>query len=300
VKAAGFKGDMASGVDDALKILLDQMRVQKRKHNSINLVGIFSDDFKGDADLNSIKVMLGERIEINSVIPYDNYAKILEAPRAALNVVFEGFEYVGIYMEQKFGLPYVVVNFPYGIEGSKEFVRKVAAALDLTMDEHLGEMEKTTVKKLEMVYGYVHKLYGMPVAVRGDRVRAKGLRSFLQNELGMNAEVFSAGSADNAEDDFEKSVEESNAVIVFGSSYERGLADRLAVPLIRYTYPVFDSISIGNRSYAGFEGTVNLVEELVNVTMTANYRRDGMYGEGLPAKNSLVSDLTIAKSLRTG
>lgn len=278
VKAAGFKGNMASGVEDAMKILIDNMKPQKRKKNSINIVGIFSDDFKGDADLNSIKKLVGQNIEIISVMPYDSYGKILNAPEAELNVVFEGFEFVGKYMKEKFDIPYVVVNFPYGIEGSRDFAVTVANAFEMKVNDYLEEQERITMKKLEAIYGYIHKLYGMPVAVKGDSCRAPALKSFLESELGMNVEVFCTDSSDDYENSFEDSVQASNAVIVFGSSYERGLADALAIPLIRYTYPVFDSISIANRSYAGFEGIINLAEDIINASMAANYRRHGMYG----------------------
>lgn len=278
VKAAGFKGDMASGVEDAMKILIDHMEVKKKRKNSINLVGIFSDDFKSDADIDSIKKLLGKDVDINTVIPYDSYTKILGAPEAALNVVLKGFEHAGEQMKQKFGIPYIAVNFPYGIEGSRDFAMTVAENLKLKADDCMEAMEKKAVEKLEMAYGYIHKLYGMPVAVKGDCARAPALRGFLENELGMNVEVLDTGCSGNDRNGFEGLVEDSNSVIVFASSYERGLAERLDIPLIRYTYPVFDSISVGNRSYAGFEGTVNLVEDMVNAVMTANYRRDGMYG----------------------
>ncbi len=303
VKAAGFKGNMASGIQDAMKILVDQMDEKRRKENSINLIGMLSDDFRSDADLKAIRRLLGTNIELNSVIPYDDYAGMLNAPAASLNVIFEGFEAAGIQMERKFGIPYIVVNYPYGMEGSKDFAVKVADALKQGEMDFLRELEKETVGSLEMAYGYLHKLYGMPAAVSGDSARAKALKRFLENEMGMNVEAFrDVLNGDNASgacgmnarndtgrvrgmddrndmDGFERTLEKSNAVIVFGSSFERGIAEHLNIPLIRYTYPVFDSINIGNRSYAGFEGTVNLLEDMVNTSMTMKYRRNGMYGD---------------------
>ncbi len=278
LKAAGFKGDMASGVADAMKLLVDNMEEKERKEESVNIIGIFSDDFKGDADLESIKKLLGSGVKVNSVIPCDNYAGILNAPAAALNIVFEGFEETGAQMERRFGIPYVTVNYPYGIEGSRSFAAKVAGALGHGEADFLAGRERDAVKKLEPAYGYMHKLYGMPAAVSADRARAYGLKSFLENELGMNVEVFRDNSSGEREGGFEKALGGSGAVIVFGSSYERGISDELGIPLIRCAYPVFDSINIGNGCYAGLEGTVNLVEDIVNACMTMRYRRDGMYG----------------------
>lgn len=278
LKAAGFKGDMASGVDDAMGMLVGHMTEKKRKKDSVNIVGIFSDDYRSDADLNAIRRLLGEEIEINSVLPYDNYVRLLDAPAAELNVVFEGFEHTGALMEQKFGIPYAVVNYPYGIEGSKSFAGAVTEALGKKGGDCLKDLERRTVKRLEMAYGYVHKLYGMPAAVSGDRARAGALKAFLENELGMDVEAFRDGSSGDGTDGFGEALENSGCVIVFGSSYERETAENLGIPLIRYAYPVFDSISIGDRGYAGFDGTVNLAEDVVNAFMTMKYRRDGMYG----------------------
>jgi nitrogenase molybdenum-iron protein beta chain len=278
IKAAGFKGDMVSGITDAMKVLVDNMVGKDRRKNSVNIIGIFSDDFRVDADLKSIKRLLGGNIELNSVIPYDNYNEIISAPAAALNVVFEGFEHVGKHMEQRFGIPYVVVNYPYGIEGSKKFAAKVMDAIGYKDMDFIEKLEIHTVKKLEMAYGYVHRLYGMPVAVRGDYARANALKAFLQNELGMNVEVFRDNFYDGGQDEFEEAAGKSNSVFIFGSSFERRMADELNISLIRYTYPVFDSISIGDRSYAGFDGVINLIEDMANASMTMRYRRDGMYG----------------------
>lgn len=273
INAAGFKGDIYSGVEDVMKVIIDYMEVKYKNKNSINIIGFFSDDFKSNEDLDSIKKLLGKDIKINSIIPYDNYSNILNAAKAELNVVIEGFESIGRYMEERLGIPYVVVKFPYGIEGSKDFAIKVFNAMNLEVDDSIGEMEIRAIKNLERVYGYIHKLYGMPVVIRGDHSRGPALKKFLQGELGMNVDIFNDDS-----NNFEEVVEESDAVIIFGSSYERGIADKLSIPLIRYNYPIFDAISIGNRSYAGFEGTINLIEDIINSSMTANYRRDGMYG----------------------
>jgi len=272
INGAGFKGDIYSGVEDVLKAAVDKMNINDKIKNSINIIGLFSDDFKIDEDLKAIKKLLSKEIKINSIIPYDNINNILNAAKAELNVVIEGFEDIGRYMEEKLGIPYVVVKFPYGIEGSKAFATKVSCAMGIELDYFIKELELETVKKLERIYGYIHKLYGMPAAVKDDFSRGSALKEFLENELGMSVEVF------NNADSFEENVEASDSIIVFGSSYERGITDKLSIPLIRYSYPIFDFINIGTRSYAGFEGGINLIEDIINSVMTANYRRNGMYG----------------------
>ncbi len=38
-----------------------------------------------------------------------------------------------------------------------------------------------------------------------------------------------------------------------------------------------DSICIVKRGYAGFNGAINLIEDLTNSIMTGNFRREGLY-----------------------
>ena len=58
----------------------------------------------------------------------------------------------------------------------------------------------------------------------------------------------------------------SNSVMIFGSSFDRGLANELDIPFLQYTYPVFDKISISKSGYAGVEGMIFLFEDILNLT----------------------------------
>lgn len=277
VKAAGFKGDMMSGALDSLMLIINRMYKPKRKiKNSVNIMGIFSDDYRSDADIKAVKCLMGDGIYLNSVIPYDTYETILNAPEAQLNIVFRGFEPAGEYMEKKFGIPFVVVDYPYGIENSRNFIHKVYNTLGLEVKNNIFFKENDVLQKLEMVYDYIRKLYGMPVAISGDSARAGALKKFLESELGLEVEAY-RDNFSQAEQNFEDQVEASNAVMVLGSSYERGLADRLNIPVLRFAYPVFDSVSIGKVSYVGFDGVPELIQDVINLIMTLDYRRNGMY-----------------------
>lgn len=275
IKAAGFKGDMQSGFLDAFKVLVNCMDGNAaRRAKSINLIGVFADDYKTDADLAAIRQLLGPEIKINAVLPYDTLAAVKNAPAAALNVVFRGFEPVGEYMEEAFGTPYVVTEYPYGLAGSCSFAKRIADAFSIPTN--LRFQERQYMRKMESAFDYLHKFYGLPVAIGGDSVRAHSLKVFLEREVGMDVEVFQPYTQDgNA--DFSKQVEQSNAVLLYGSSFDRELAETLQIPLLRYTYPVFDSICISPRPYAGFAGAINWLEDMINACMTMEYRRTGLY-----------------------
>ena len=276
LKAPGFTNDMEDGQIEAIKSMVDLMETEGKKANSINLVGLLSDDYMINADINNIKKMLGSKININSIIPFDTIKNIKAAPQAELNVVFKGFETIGVLMERKFNIPYIVVEYPYGIENSKDIIKKVYRSLNLDPEKEIRRNEDYTISKLKNIYDYVRHLYSVPCSIFGDNLRASSMKNFLEDELGMDVQVYYE-SGDNDMNEFKKLLKDSNASILFGSSFEREIAEELEISFIRYTYPVFDSISIGSKGYAGFDGVINLLEDMINSFMTINYRRKTQY-----------------------
>jgi len=263
VQSAGFKGDMRSGMLDALRALIRVMPAPDAVRGSaVNIVGCFKDDFQSDADLHAIRRLLGPDIPVQAFIPHDTFSRLMAAPGAALNVVLAGFEEIGALLADRFGTPFVVVQHPYGLEGSRAFATTVAEALGQAPGPHLLRQEARAMSRLKQASGHIQKFYGMPVAFSGDGAREIALGLFLQRELGM--EVEAAG----------RKPEDGRSVMLFGSSFDRGLAEQLGIPLIRVSYPVFDAIHISDQGYAGFEGAVNLVETIVNALMSTPYRRD--------------------------
>ena len=95
---------------------------------------------------------------------------------------------------------------------------------------------------------------------------------FLEREVGLDVEVL----VDNAQLEdghiFEEQVRGSNATMLFGSSFERRLATELNIPLLRYTYPIFDSVYITERPYTGYRGTMNILEDIINGVITHDYK----------------------------
>jgi len=276
LKAPGFTNDMEDGQIEAIKSMVDLMETEGKKANSINLVGLLSDDYMINADINNIKKMLGSKININSIIPFDTIKNIKAAPQAELNVVFKGFESIGVLMERKFNIPYIVVEYPYGIENSKDIIKKVYRSLNLDPEKEIRKNEDYTITKLKNIYDYIRHLYSVPCSIFGDNLRASSMKNFLEDELGMDVQVYYE-SGDNDMNEFKKLLKDSNSSILFGSSFEREIAEELEISFIRYAYPIFDSISIGSKGYAGFDGVINLLEDIINSFMTINYRRKTQY-----------------------
>ena len=260
--AAGFKDTMRKGYEEALVHLAQLMKERSIIKNSVNLIGFCLDDFKVDADIKEIKRLLNSAgIKVNCVISNCSFDEFVNAPAAELNVVIgQGIE-LAEFMKKESGVPYIEMDYPYGLEGTKEFTNAICEHLGIGYDAE----QEFDLEPFKRIYLYLHELYGTPVSVIGD-FHAEHIARFLDSELGFDIEVL----ASNEDDDytFEQNVRNSNTTILFGSSFERNIAAKLRIPLVRFTYPVFDQICVyDDAPYAGFRGAVCLIETILNAVM---------------------------------
>lgn len=262
----GFTDVATKGMKSAFKLLIDEMKPREIINNSINLIGFFSDDYKVDSDLFNIENMLKDSVYINSIFPYDNYQNIMGVPKAMLNVVLDGFEFVGEMLKEKFGTPYITVSYPYGIAGSRNFINEILTALSIEVPKSFYEKEIISLELMNKLHSFIEGFRGMPVAILGDKARIYGLKNFLEIELGMVVDVLIDTEQKKDSEDIRDEVVVSNSVMIFGSSFERGLAIELDIPFLQYTYPVFDKISISKSGYAGVDGMIFLFEDILNLT----------------------------------
>lgn len=262
MEAAGFSGSMRSGYEEALLRLAPLMNECDTIEGSVNLIGFCPDDFKVEADVKEIKrLMKVAGIEVNCVVSNCSFKEFKNAPAAELNVVFgQGRDFAKL-MKKDFGVPYIELDYPYGIEGTEKFVESVSEFLGMGWNSRVEGM----IDPFKKVYLYLHEICGTPVSIIGD-FRAGSMAEFLSGELGFEVEVLSSFERD--QHSFERDVRDSNTMIIFGSSFERDLAEELRLPLVRFNYPVFDQVSIyDDAPYAGFRGAVFLTETILNAVM---------------------------------
>ena len=263
VDAAGFKANMRKGYEEALVHLARLMKECKIIKKSVNLIGFCPDDFKVDADIKEITRLLNHAgIKVNCVISKCSFEEFVNAPAAELNVVIGQGTELAEQMKKEFGVPYCEVDYPYGLEGTSDFINAICEHLQVENKEKELDFDLEPFKR---IYLYLHELYGTPVSVIGD-FHAEPMARFLDRELGFDIEVL----ASNEDDDytFEQNVSNSNTTILFGSSFERNIAEKLRIPLLRFTYPVFDQVCVyDDAPYAGFKGAVCLIETILNAVM---------------------------------
>ena len=261
LEAAGFRGSMRSGYEDALINLVPVMEQCDQAANSVNFIGFCPDDFKVEADLREIKrLMMDSGVAVNSVISNCSYEELKMAPAAELNVVIGQGTELAKQMKDKFGIPYIEVGYPYGLRGSRDLIDAVSDHMGLGRDLD----REIDLQPFEKIYLYLNDIYGTPTSVVGD-FHAKSMAEFLCRELGFEIEVLSTLDDDY---NFEEEVKNSNSAILFGTSFEQDLAKEMRIPLVRFSYPIFDQVWIyDDAPYAGLRGAVCLTETILNTVM---------------------------------
>lgn len=93
----------------------------------------------------------------------------------------------------------------------------------------------------------------------------------------MEVELLAAREELEDIEDFYEEARAGEAAVLFGSSFEQELADRMEIPLVRFDFPVFDRVCLTPRPYVGAAGTACLVEDMLNEVMQARRLKGGLY-----------------------
>jgi len=293
LSTGGYEGPAWIGYEEALAELTRFMVPCETENDKVNLIGFKQDDVKAYADLLEIERMLSSQgITINTVLTNSRFEELKNAPKASLNVILggDGLESAKI-MQEKFGTPYVITPYPFGLDNSIEFLESVTKGLSREVNEEFIAAEKDRIKeRVERIFIFLQGIYDMSVAVIGDGGRAYDLAKFLSDELCLNVKVLAITSRNHIsldkartnDDYFEtlliepdrfemnEEIKSKEVEMIFGSSMEKKLAWELNVPLLRSFYPVIDAISISDVPYAGFTGTIQLTEKIINAVIN-NY-----------------------------
>lgn len=270
-EAAGFCGAFEDGYEASLLRLCDFMREPDRTDRQIpmiNFIGFGSDDPHAAADVRVLKELLGTAADLGCVLSRCTFAQIESAAQASLNIVIGRGELLAQEMEKRFGIPYQIINYPYGLLGAEEIWGSLKSHFGIDTHRLRDAFIRRTADGLAPIYSFLQSLYGMPVSVIGTRARYRGMVRFLSEELGLEV-VCGREREDVADmDEFMDEVRVSEAAILFGSSFEQELSDEMNIPLFHFDYPVFRRICITNRPYIGAEGTLHLTETLFNELMS--------------------------------
>ena len=291
LSTGGYEGPAWIGYEEILTELTRFMVERDKEENSVNIIGFKQDEIRAYSDLLEIERMLNRQgITVNSVLTNSRFEVIKKASKASLNIVLggDGLESAK-RMKEKFDLPYVITPYPFGLNNSIDFMELVTRALNKEINREFIAAEKEAIKeRIEKVFLLLEGIYDTSVAVVGDGGRAFDLAKFLSNELGFNVKILAITSKnyltqDRVKEDYFESlliepdrlemneaIKSGGVEMLFGSSMEKKLAYELGVPQVRMFFPVLDVVSISDSPYAGFKGTIQLTETIINAVI-CNY-----------------------------
>ena len=299
---AGFHRNMWMGYESALASLADfmatntekEMRNKDANASSVNLIGFKGDGFKSVADLIEIKRLLhGAGVNVNAVLTADEFKHIVEAPKASLNLVLggDGVKLARV-MNKQFEMPYLIADYPYGVSVTERFLESVCEELGKQVNEEFLSRERARVtESVEKVQFYLQGFYGMSCAVIGDTCNGISLAKFLSSELGFDVKVLAITNKnfvceDRLKDisglaqevmvepdrfEMEQRIRDAGVQMLFGSTFDKRLANVAKVPLVRFSYPIVDNVSLIDAPYAGFRGVSTLLESIVNSLVSSYY-----------------------------
>ncbi len=250
---------------------------EKCKAPQVNILGIGADDPRRASDLEALEELFGGKARICTAFSQTDLAGVRHAPGADLNLVFGYGVELAKDMEKRFGIPYVCLDYPYGLTGARQLWKVLESRFGLNFDAEEAAFQARTAEGAKGIYSYLQALYGLPAAVVGSGARAAGLARFLSAELGMEIEVCAKREALQDIEETYDEVRRSEAAFLFGSSFEQELADELEIPLLRFDFPVFDRICLTKRPYIGAEGTLCLLEDLFCEAFAARTLKGAIY-----------------------
>jgi len=233
--------------------------------NLINHIGFQRDVVGAEEDLAELKRILSfSDVKVN-VIP-DSLESLRYARHASLNVVFGYGVKLARRMEREFGIPYIVTDYPYGVEGMKKFIEKIGENCEFEYAIN-NKIFSEIPEKLKRYRNNLPLFYDVPVCVVGDLPRISGLSKFLECELGMNVELaFATSSALEKFDvsctkfvssysEFIEEIKGMDIKVLLGTDEERRIINNTIV----FAFPSFTRMSY--VPYLG-KGTLNLIADI--------------------------------------
>jgi nitrogenase molybdenum-iron protein beta chain len=216
-ETGGFRGDGYVGYDIVLSSLAKNyvLKAEPKKRNKVNLIGVVpGQDAFWRGNLLKIRRLLGKLgLEVNSFFTeHDTLEGIRNSGDAALTIVvsdFYGLRTAKAY-EEIHDIPYLTGPFPIGPTAAGEFLRKIAASLNLpaaTLETLIEAETKNYFRYVERVADAFNDLDWQRYAVVvGDANYAPAITKFIADDLGWLPELMVV--TDQLEDEDKPKIEQ--------------------------------------------------------------------------------------------
>ncbi len=194
----------------------------------------------------------------------------------------------GYWLQKHYGVPNNRSGLPVGIDSTDHFFKTLSEALGTPVPVEVLQNRA----RLADAYADGHKyLYGKKVVLFGDTSTVEALYRFV-SEIGMDPVLSFTGSpegilAKSLESygmpaasetapvikenwdfgDAESLIEELQPDLMIGNSKGYKISRRLEIPLLRVGFPVHDRFGASRQRMLGYEGTLELLDRIVNALM---------------------------------
>lgn len=296
IETPGFLGESYRGYEIAFQAFLNFIvEPAERRSDLVNLFGFmpYHDPF-WEGNFEEITRLLEELgLEVNTFFTrHQGLEEIRKSSAAALNIIISPWLLQGAEREyqERFGVPSLRwPGLPVGATDTSSFLRAVGKALQLDP----AKVEQVIAREEDYVYSYLETAIGAlswkRFAVVGDANTVIGMTRFLANDYSftpllaivtdpmfrpkdmerITAQITGLEHARPPKVVFEtdqwKIRQELEAqeeiTLLIGSSNDRETAMEKDIQFAAIAYPVTDRL-IFNRTYAGYRGSLTLVEDL--------------------------------------
>ena len=307
---AGFNGGTHFGYEHVLADIFKSINDVKHTDDAKNpkLVNVFGiipgKDPYWQGNLDEIqRILEGFGLEANLIFGANgDAADLSNAKNAALSIVFSRWgELPAKVLNEKYDIPVLLrPSLPVGVEDIKDLANALTEKVSLDEDKVQSFIEREEAYEKNLIYRVRDEIIENGLSKKailvGDEEQVIRIGRFLKNQVGVevvgtiltdalkkdeehetdNEEILKSFSNNVYKTVDQKEINDiirgSRPEVIFGSSLEREIANKLDVPLVETSYPVFNKLIIG-KSNAGVRGLVSIIEDYFTVVREYEYER---------------------------